>query len=87
MDASIKPKRGRPPKYDPELRSHAYKQKQVERYSIVKDDKCKKTKLQGQLYRGAFKILQDMWKEGLITDSKYTHPIQTLFEQKQLIDY
>jgi hypothetical protein len=82
-----KPKRGRPRKYPIELQQQAYKQQQVARYAIVKDDKCQKTKLQGHLYRFAFKILKDMWTDNLIPDSKYKPVIQTLIEQKQINNY
>jgi len=83
---STNSKRGRPRKYPVEQQKDYYKKKQTERYSIVKEEKCQKTKHQGQVYRHAFKLLKELWDDKLILDTKYTTSIQALVEQKQIIE-
>lgn len=88
MDAvQDKPKRGRPPKYAPQDRYQAHKQKQVERYQDIKDSKCQKTKQQGQIYRFAHTLLKEIWSDGLLSDSKYALTIQALYQDKQIINF
>ena len=85
------PKRGRPPKYLPEDRKTSYqlknKQAQTAHYALHKEEKARKTKHQAKLYRFAYQILKDIWKEQLIKDSRYGHSIDALFDQKEVVNY
>jgi hypothetical protein len=86
-----KPKRGRPCLYPPEQRELAYKQKhkiaQQAHYELHKEDSCNKAKLQGQIYRHAYKLLKDIWKERQIHSEKFNPLVKSLIEDKQVIDY
>ena len=90
-DSIQKPKRGRPPKYSPDQKLQAYKDKhkitQHAHYALHREETCNKAKLQGQLYRFAYKLLQDIWTDKEINSSKYNPIIKSLLEQKQIVDY
>jgi hypothetical protein len=90
-DSIQKPKRGRPIKYSPEEREQAYKikhrQVQAENYALHKEEKGQKTKHQAKLYRFAYQILKEIWKEKLVKDTRFDQSIEALFEQKQVLEY
>ena len=90
-DSVQKPKRGRPPIYNLEDRKVSYqlknKQAQTAHYSLHKEEKGQKTKHQAKLYRFAYQILKDIWKEKLVKDSRFDQSIEALFEQKQVVQY
>ena len=86
-----KPRRGRPPKYSPEEKLQAYKEKhkltQHAHYARHREETCNRTKQQGQLYRFAYKLLQDIWNDQEIKSDKYNPIIKSLLEQKQIVEY
>ncbi len=90
-DTTLKPKKGRPPIYPIEERKASYQHKnklaQTAHYALHKEEKALKTKHQAKLYRFAYQILKDVWKEHLLKDTRFHTSIQALFEEKQVVEY
>jgi hypothetical protein len=85
------PKRGRPPKYSPEDKLINYqlknKQAQLAHYALHKEEKAEKTKHQAKLYRFAYQILKDLWKDQVLPSTKYNNSIRALIEERQVVQY